>query len=86
MRNVILTIVFLIFTFFINVIFFYASSDYRDFLQNFKNEKILVLKNDEKEIINDDFIEKDENLTIITPSNKNEEVFVQNENDIVEVK
>ncbi|MDR2411763.1 MAG: hypothetical protein LBD88_04275 [Candidatus Peribacteria bacterium] len=89
MRNVILVIILLIFTFFVNVIFFYISSDYRNLLQNFKKEKILTeidTKDDEIKVANDIFAEEDENLTIITPSVENEEVFTQNKNDIIEIK
>jgi flagellar basal body-associated protein FliL len=48
MRNVILIVILLIFTFSINVIFFYVSSNYRDLLSSFKTEKQLNIKNNDK--------------------------------------
>jgi hypothetical protein len=88
MRNAILIITFLILAFFVNVIFFYASSDYRNFLQDFKRDKIATtseVKDLETEIADNISIE-DENLTTIAPNSKNEEIFIQNENEIIEVK
>ncbi|MDR1945144.1 MAG: hypothetical protein LBQ59_03575 [Candidatus Peribacteria bacterium] len=87
MRNVILIIIFLIFTFFVNVVFFYVSSDYRNFLQNFKNERIITeLENNKTEVVDDVFIEENDDFTIVTPNDKNDEIFTENKNDIVEVK
>ncbi|MDR0771524.1 MAG: hypothetical protein LBF15_00115, partial [Candidatus Peribacteria bacterium] len=92
MRNVIWFIIFLIFAFFINVIFFYISADYREFLQSFKEDKVIT---DDKPRIDDnienDFtieekVDTEEDLAIVAPSNKNEEIFEKNDNNKVEIK
>jgi hypothetical protein len=91
MRNVIWFIVFLIFTFFVNVVFFYVSEDYRNFLKWFKSEEIVKEVWEEKPIQvqrDDDILEivKEDDLTTIAPNNKNEEIFTQKEDNKVEVK
>lgn len=85
MRNVILLIIFLIFTFFINVVFFYVSSDYRDFLLSLRAGIIKENDTETGSIINSGET-LDENLTTITPSNKNEEIFSQSDDKKVEMK
>lgn len=55
MRNTILFLIFLILSFSINIIFYYVSEDYRNFLKNLKNEKNIVSL-DSNINISDDFI------------------------------
>lgn len=88
MRNIIWFIIFLIFTFFINVIFFYVSDDYRDFLKWFKKtEKIEEsLEEQNTNIENYNILDEEDDLATIAPNNKNEEIFVQNEDNKVEIK
>lgn len=92
MRNVILFIIFLIFTFFINVVFFYVSEDYRNFLQNIKTEKIIInssdteKKHEQENILDEEIYENDEDLTIIKPNDKNEEIFDVSDDKKVEIK
>lgn len=53
MRNTILFIIFLIFSFLINVIFYYISADYRFFLKNLKNNELTI--EEQSDFLNDDF-------------------------------
>ena len=53
MRNTILFIIFLIFSFLINVIFYYISADYRFFLKNLKKNELTI--EEQSDFLNDDF-------------------------------
>ena len=53
MRNTILFIIFLIFSFLINVIFYYISADYRFFLKNLKKNELTI--EEQSNFLNDDF-------------------------------
>lgn len=88
MRNVILIVILLIFTFSINVIFFYVSSNYRDLLSSFKTEKQLNIKNNDKieSVTNSGESVTEWQLAIVAPSNKNEEIFSQNNDKKIEIK
>lgn len=55
MRNTILFLIFLILSFSINIVFYYVSEDYRDFLKNLKNDNNVV-NIDSSSLINDDFL------------------------------
>ena len=84
MRNTILFIIFLIITFVINIIFYFVSSDYRYFLKDLKN-----WNNSTQEIIEEDNttdLESDNSIEVIKTSDKNEEVFDDNKEKIVELK
>lgn len=89
MRNTILFIIFLIFSFLINVIFYYVSDDYRDFLKNLKNDELII--KEKPSFINDDFSKKeekkiDENIEIIKPNNENSIIFNKLDDNKVEIK
>ena len=87
MRNAILFIIFLIFSFFINVVFYYISDDYRQFLKEIKtdssisnidNSLISPSKNNTP-IKSNDFNNQDSNIDdsfeIVKPSNENDVIF-----------
>lgn len=83
MRNAILFIVFLIFSFIINIIFYYVSDDYRLFLKNLKNEDNVseqILLN-----VNDNF-SSDKTLEVIKKSNENEKIFVETWEENIEIR
>ena len=92
MRNVIIFIIFLIFSFLINVVFYYVSSEYRNFLSNIKAEKILTMeetKNNEDNSSSGELTDIDENnddLTIVKPNNKNDELFNESQGNKIEIK
>jgi hypothetical protein len=94
MRNAILFIIFLIFSFFINVVFYYISDDYRLFLKNIKNDsdisKIensslsLNNENNEKKDINIELL--DDDIEFIKPNNENDIIFNKSDNNKVQIK
>jgi len=89
MRNTILFIIFLIFSFLINVIFYYLSDDYRVFLKKLKNEEIII--EEKPSFINNDFTKKDEtnideNIEIVKPDNENNIIFNKLDDNKVEIK
>lgn len=89
MRNTILFIIFLIFSFLINVIFYYVSDDYRVFLKNLKNEEVII--EEKPSFINDDFSKEeetklDENIEIVKPDNENNIIFNKLDDNKVEIK
>ncbi|MDD3145640.1 MAG: hypothetical protein PHV23_06070 [Candidatus Gracilibacteria bacterium] len=89
MRNTILFIIFLIFSFLINVIFYFVSDDYRVFLKNLKNEEVVI--EEKPSFINDDFSKKeetnlDENIEIVKPDNENNIIFNKLDDNKVEIK
>jgi methionine salvage enolase-phosphatase E1 len=92
MRNVILVLIFLIFTFSINVAFYYVSPNYREFLRKHFNESETVIelenaKNEDIKNLEDKIEEKiDEDLSIIKPSEKNDEIFKNGNDNKVEIK
>lgn len=78
MRNLIIFIVFLIISFFINVVFYYVSPEYKDFIKNFKEEKILKSENEDIEEKTDPWtvlVEEDESMWLVKNDNKNNEIF-----------
>jgi hypothetical protein len=79
MRNTILFIIFLIFSFIINIVFYYISDDYRLFLKELKTDDNLLEKV-ESNSTKIDYIE-DNTLEIVKSSDKNEKIF---ENDLDE--
>lgn len=79
MRNTILFIIFLIFSFLINVIFYYISADYRFFLKNLKKNELTI--EEQSDFLNDDFSYNTKEKV------KNEEGDIEvNETDIEEPK
>ena len=94
MRNTILFIIFLIFTFLINVIFYYVSDDYRVFLKNLKNDEVVVIEN--PPFVNDDFPslsetkkeepKLDEDIEIVKPDNENNIIFNKLDDNKVQIK
>jgi hypothetical protein len=78
MRNTILFLIFLILSFSINIVFYYVSEDYRDFLKNLKNDNTVV-NIDSNSLINDDFL--------INLGNSNiSEIKSKEDNEIIEEK
>lgn len=78
MRNLIIFVVFLIISFFINVVFYYVSPEYKDFIKNFKEEKILKTENEDIEEKTDPWtvlVEEDESMWLVKNDNKNNEIF-----------
>jgi hypothetical protein len=73
MRNTILFLIFLILSFSINIVFYYVSEDYRDFLKNLKNDNTVV-NIDSNSLINDDFLINlgNSNISEIKPKEDNE--------------
>jgi len=73
MRNTILFLIFLILSFSINIVFYYVSEDYRDFLKNLKNDNNIV-NIDSNSLINDDFLINlgNSNISEIIPKEDNE--------------
>ncbi|MDF1682975.1 MAG: hypothetical protein P1U46_04675 [Patescibacteria group bacterium] len=59
MRNIILFMIFLIISFFVNVLFYYVSEDYRFFLKNIKTDEKIVTNSDYE--ITDDLENIEEN-------------------------
>lgn len=95
MRNTILFIIFLIFSFIINICFYYLSDDYRNFLKNIKNDKYssLDLNNSfidtiNKEISSDEFTDNqiNDDFEIVKKNNENNAIFNKLENNKVEIK
>jgi len=91
MRNAILFIIFLIFSFFINVIFYYISDDYRLFLKNIKNdsnisklEDSFLSSNIEKNTTNIELL--DEKIEVIKSNNQNDIIFNKADNNKVQIK
>lgn len=89
MRNTILFIIFLIFSFLINVVFYFVSDDYRVFLKKIKNKEVIV--EEKPSFINDDFSQKeeiniDENIEIVKPDNENNIIFNKLDDNKVEIK
>lgn len=95
MRNTILFIIFLIFSFIINICFYYLSDDYRNFLKNIKNDKYSSLDlnnsfidNINKEISSDEFTDNqiNDDFEIVKKNNENNAIFNKLENNKVEIK
>lgn len=83
MRNLIIFIIFLIFSFFINVVFYYVSPDYRDLLKNIKKENVIKMESnlndkDEKKF-NSRSLEWDKDIWIVKDSDKNSDIFDKSE-------
>lgn len=98
MRNAILFIIFLIFSFLINVIFYYISDDYRYFLKNIKSDNSILTeidnsfyksnsseKDNQSIEVTDDFL-LDNNIEIVETNKENENVFDKLDWKKVEVK
>ncbi len=68
MRNTILFIIFLIFSFLINVIFYYISADYRFFLKNLKKNELTI--EEQSDFLNDDFSYTDKQKVETAQENK----------------
>lgn len=68
MRNTILFIIFLIFSFLINVIFYYISADYRFFLKNLKKNELTI--EEQSDFLNDNFSYTDKQKVEITEENQ----------------
>ncbi len=95
MRNTILFIIFLIFSFIINICFYYLSDDYRDFLKKIKSEKYSSLELTDSfigSINNDNFSNKstdnsiNDNVEIVKKNNENNIIFNKSENNKIEIK
>lgn len=86
MRNAILFIIFLIFSFFINVVFYYISDDYRLFLKNIKNDSNISKIDDSFLPIKSQEIEKidiiDNDIEIVKPSDENDVIFNNTDNKV----
>ena len=100
MRNAILFIIFLIFSFLINVVFYYISEDYRNFLKDFKNDKYSYNSkesldnnfydsewNDESSNnTNNDNILLEDNLEVVKTNNENNIIFNKLDNNKTQIK
>jgi len=102
MRNTILFIIFLIFSFLINVVFYYISSDYRYFLKNLKNNELTI--EEQSDFLNEDlsYIENNEpqeeekneidniklgdNIEIVKTSNENNIIFNKETDNKAKIK
>ena len=85
MRNAILFIIFLIFSFFINVVFYYTSYDYRLFLKEIK-DRYDTHKIEENDILDDNHLVENNYIGLIKPNNQNQDIFNKIENNKVEIK
>lgn len=95
MRNTILFIIFLIFSFIINICFYYLSEDYRNFLKNIKNDKYSSLDlnnsfidNINNETSSDEFADNkiNDNFEIVKKNEENNIIFNKLENNKVKIK
>ena len=90
MRNTILFIIFLIFSFLINVIFYYISADYRFFLKNLKKNELTI--EEQSNFLNDDFsyntkkVDENEDDKITDENEKSEIDDIKLEDNIEIVK
>lgn len=82
MRNAILFIIFLIFSFFINVVFYYISDDYRQFLKEIKTDSSIsniddsLISSSENNVpIKSNDFNIDDSFEIVKPSNENDVIF-----------
>lgn len=84
MRNAILFLIFLILSFSINIVFYYVSEDYRDFLKNLKNDNNVV-NNDSNFLLTDDFPINLVNSNTEIPKINEEKVNEKNIIDDIEI-
>lgn len=74
MRKVIVFLIFLIIIFIVNILFYFVSDDYREFLKNLKNKENTTVSLDEKAFNDIPQLEVSDSEKIV-PSTKNEEIF-----------
>jgi len=92
MRNAILFIIFLIFSFFINVVFYYISDDYRQFLKNVKSDSNISVDDSFLYLNKENLIKEssdflyEEDYGIVKPSIENDIIFSKTDNSKTQVK
>lgn len=85
MRNAILFIIFLIFSFFINVIFYYISDDYRLFLKNIKNDSNISKIDDSFLSIKNNFSDTQDSTSITNDSIIIDEIEIDDSIELVKI-
>ncbi|NVP17636.1 hypothetical protein HUU51_02860 [Candidatus Gracilibacteria bacterium] len=85
MRNAILFIIFLIFSFFINVVFYYISDDYRLFLKNIKNDSNISKIDDSFLSIKNNFSDTQDSTSITNDSIIIDEIEIDDSIELVKI-